>query len=222
MLRFLRLHPLFEADKGDAGGTPPPAAVASDPAAAFSSLMARSSDAAALARQLFEENYRHRDRIRELERSVPAQGAVVLSADDATRWQAYQALGQPADVQKGITEGKTLKRDLELRDVASAAGYSVDVLRTLAGELAFEVRDEQKDNKAIKAVYVKVDGKDIPAETYASTAWAAFLPALKPPQAAAGAPNMGATNPLGGHGQTPPAAFDPKNPPSLHSIEWKT
>jgi hypothetical protein len=222
------LRPLFEADKGDptggTGGSPAPAAAsAGDPMAAFQNLLNRSSDAAALARQLFDENYRYRDRVRELERQVPAQGAVILSADEAALWQSYKQLGAPADVQKVITEGKTLKRDLELRDVASAAGYSVDVLRTLAGELAFEVRDEQKDNKPVKAVYVKVDGKDIPAETYAAQQWAAFLPALKPAQQSqAGAPAVGATNPAGSRGQTPPPAFDPQNPPRLSSIQWKT
>jgi hypothetical protein len=227
----IRLHPLFNADPGAGGGAPPapapapaPAPSGSDPLAAFQNLMARAgSDAAALARQLFDENYRYRDRIRELEKTAPAQGAVVLSADDAAKWQAYQTLGAPADVQKTIEAGKTLQRDLELRDVAAAAGYSTDVLRTLAGDLAFEVRDEQKDNKPVKAVYVKVDGKDIPIETHATAQWAAFLPALKPVQAGqAGAPAIGASNPVGSHGQTPPTPFDPKNPPSLHAIQWKT
>lgn len=37
-----------------------------------------------------------------------------------------------------------------------------------------------------------------------------------------GAPAMSATNPAAQRGATPPAPFDPKNPPTLHSIEWKT
>jgi hypothetical protein len=221
----LRLHSLFDPETGGGtggGGTQNPPA-GNDPAAAFSNLLARSSDAAALARQLFEENFRYRTELRDLQRQVPAQGAVVLTAEQAQAWTAYQQLGAPGDVQTAIQQGKTLKRDLELRDVASAANYSIDVLRTLAGELAFEVRDEQKDGKSVKAVYVKADGKDIPVETYATQQWAAFLPALQPtpPAGQVGAPHTGATNPPGTHGQTPPAKFDPKNPPRLSSIEWK-
>lgn len=231
-MRLFNLRPLFEADKGDGGGnqgggSPAPAAAsAGDPLAAFQRLLDRSgSDAASLARQLFDENYRYRDRIRELERSVPAQGAVVLSADDAKLWDAYKQLGAPGDVVKSLTEGRSLRRDLELRDVASAAGYNADVLRTLAGELGFEVKAETKDGKAVQTVYVKgADGQPTPLETYAAAQWAAFMPALRPAQAAgqAGAPNTGATNPAGSRGQTPPPAFDPQNPPKLSQIQWKT
>jgi hypothetical protein len=220
----LRLHPLFEADKGDAGGGSPAPAPAPDPLASFQNLLARSSSAEQLANRLFEENHSHRTRIRELEAKVPAQGAMVLTAEQAAQWQSYQQLGAPDQVQTTIQKAKKLERDLELRDVASAAGYSVDVLRTLAADLAFEVRDEQKDGKPAKAVYVKVDGKDIPAETYAAEQWAAFLPALKPAAVGQpGAPAIGPTNPLGNRGAPPPApAFDPNNPPSLFNYEWKT
>jgi hypothetical protein len=219
----LRLHPLFEGDAGGGtgGGTPPPPA--NDPAAAFSNLMARSSDAAALARQLFEENFRYRTELRDLQRQVPAQGAAVLTAEQAQAWQAYQQLGAPDQVQTTIQQAKKLQRDLELRDVAGVAGYSIDVLRTLAGELAFEVKDETKDGKAVKTVYVKgADGQAMPLETYAAAQWAAFMPALKPAQTAAGAPAIGATNPPGSHGATPPAQLDPKNPPKLSAIPWKS
>ncbi len=226
----IRLHPLYEADPGAPGGSPqnPPAPAppsGSDPTAAFQNLLARSSDAAALARQLFEENFRYRTELRDLQRQVPAQGAAVLTPEQAQAWAAYQQLGAPTDVQTAIAEGKNLKRDLELRDVAGAAGYSIEVLRTLAADLAFEVRDEQKDGKPIKAVYVKVDGKDIALETYAAEKWAAFLPALRPAaqaQGTSGAPPIGATNPAGSHGQQPAKPFDPKNPPKLSSIPWKS
>ena len=227
-MRTLRLHPLYEGDAGGGtGGNPQnptaPASAGGDPAAAFNNLMARSSDAAALARQLFEENFRYRTELREAQRQIPAQGAVVLSAEQAQAWQAYQGLGAPDQVQQTIAAHRTLQRDLELRDVAGATGYSLDVLRTLAADLAFEVRTEQKDGKPIKAVYVKVDNKDVPLETYATEKWAAFLPALRPAQAAGsqGAPNTGATNPVGLHGQQPPTRLDPKNPPRLTQIDWK-
>ena len=39
--------------------------------------------------------------------------------------------------------------------------------------------------------------------------------------APASAPNTGATNPAGSHGQQPARPFDPKAPPRLSQIEWK-
>lgn len=224
----LRLHPLFDGDaggnSGGTGGTPPPAApAASDPAAAFSNLMARSSDAAALARQLFEENFRYRTELREAQRQLPAQGAAVLTPEQAQAWAAYQALGAPDQVATNIQQAATLRRDLELRSVSDAAKVSFDVLKTLAGSLAFEVRSEQVNGAAANVVYVKdADGKDVPLDTYAAQQWAAFLPALRPAAAAAtGAPSTGASNPAAQRGTQPPPAFDPKNPPRLSSIDWK-
>lgn len=226
-MRF-HLHPLYEAEGGQGGaggngGQQPPAG--SDPLAAFQNLLNRSSDAAALARQLFDENYRYREQLRDAQRQVPAQGAVVLTPEQAQAWAAYQQLGAPTEVQTQVQQAQQLKRDLELRDVASAAGYSIEVLRTLAGDLAFEVKDETKDGKAVRTVYVTPQGgQATPLETYASTQWAAFLPALRPQAAAAGqtgAPAIGATNPAGAHGQQPPPAFDPKNPPRLSGYSWK-
>ncbi len=227
----IRLHPLFEGDSGGntggGGGTPPPAAppAPADPLAAFERLLNRSgSDGTQLARQLYEENFRHREQIRTLQGQLPAQGAAVLTPEQATAWQAYQALGAPDQVQATIAGHAALKRDLELRDVASASGYTLDVLRTLSGDLAFEVKDETKDGKAVKAVYVTPKGgQPTPIETYATEQWAAFLPALRPAAAAAaGAPALGASNPASVRGATPlPATFDPKNPPRLSSIDWK-
>lgn len=228
MLRHISsMRPFYEGDGGTpsgGSGTPPPAAppAASDPAAAFNNLMARSSDAAALARQLFEENFRYRTELREAQRQLPAQGAAVLTPEQAAAWQAYQALGAPDQVQTTIQQAQTLRRDLELRGVVDATGYTLDVLKTLAGDLAFEVRAETKDNQPIKAVYVKVDGKDIPIETYAAQQWAAFLPALRPAAAAAtGAPSTGPSNPAAQRGATPPPAYDPKRPVRLSDIDWK-
>lgn len=225
----LRLHPLFDGDAGGTtGGTgnpPPPATppAPSDPAAAFNNLMARSSDAAALARQLFEENFRYRTELREAQRQLPAQGAAVLTPEQSLAWAAYQQLGAPDQVQTTLQQAQQLRRDLELRSVSDATGYKFGVLKQLAGDVAFEVRDETKDNQPIKAVYVKVDGKDVPLETYASERWADFLPALKPAAAAAsGAPSLGASNPAAQRGAPPAAQFDPKNPPKLSSISWKT
>jgi hypothetical protein len=222
------LRPFYEGDAGGngGGGTPAPAAppAPANPSVAFANLMERSSDAASLARQLFEENFRYRTELRELQGRVPAQGAAVLTAEQAQAWAAYQQLGAPEAVATTIAAHGSLQRDLQIRDVAAASGYQLDVLRTLAADLAFEVKDETKDGKAVKTVYVTPKGgQATPLETYASEQWAAFLPALRPaaPAGQAAAPNTGATNPAASRGQTPQTAIDPKNPPRLSSISWK-
>lgn len=220
----IRLHPLFDGDGGGSSGsgTPPPAAPpAPDPLTAFQNLLARSSDAAALARQLFEENYRHREQIRTLQGQVPAQGAAVLTPEQAQQWQSYQQLGAPDQVQATIAAHGKLNRELELRSVADVGKVSYEVLTTLAGSLAFEVRDEQVNNQPAKVVYVKDGDKDVPLDQYAAQKWAAFLPALRPAAAAqTGAPATGATNPPAQRGAQQ-AQIDPKNPPRLSSIAWK-
>ena len=107
----IRLHPLFDGDGGSSGGGQQPPASGADPLAAFQRLLERTgSDAAQLARQLFDENYRHRERIRELERSVPAQGAAILTPEQAQAWQAYQQLGVPDQVQQTIQAHGALRR----------------------------------------------------------------------------------------------------------------
>jgi len=224
MLRHIAsLRPFYEGDGGGGGtGGQGGGTGGSDPTVAFQNLLARSSDAAALARQLFEENFRYRTELREAQGKIPAQGAAVLTAEQSLAWAAYQQLGAPDAVQTTIQQAAALKRDLEIRDVAAASGYTLDVLRTLAGDLQFEVRAETKDNAPVQAVYVKVDSKDVPVEQYATEKWAAFLPALKPAQAAQQqiAPNTGATNPATQRGAVP-QTFDPKNPPRLSDIPWK-
>lgn len=197
ILRVLsRLQPLREPDTGGGqGGQQPPAPAPGDPGGAgagdrqqLQGLLARhQGDAMAVIATLLAENHGLRDERRTLRGQLPAQGAAVLTPEQATAWQAYQQLGtieqltqQGQAAQTTAGELKTLKRDLELRDVAAAADYQLDVLRTLAGDLAFVVKDEQQDGKPVKTVAVKDGDKEIPLDDYAKARWAAFLPALRP------------------------------------------
>jgi hypothetical protein len=190
--RFFSLHPFREADAGGAGsgnqGGQGSAELDARIAQAVQGLLARNSgNSEAALGLLLREAHGYRERIRELEGQVPAQGSVVLTTEQGTTWQSYQQLGAPDALTAALKERetaqselKTIRRDLELRDVAAAAGYSLDVLRTLAGELSFVVKDEQKDGKAVKVVAVKDGDKETPIDEYAKAKWAAFLPALRP------------------------------------------
>lgn len=184
--RTHRLFPLlFEADTGISATTGTAAATnpVTDPTQAFQNALARNQgDAMALATRLFDENYQLRSRNREIQGLLPAQGAVVLPADQAATWQAYQQLGA-ADVvagqlqaaQAAATELASLKRSSHLQDVAQIAGYKPGVLATLAGDKELLIRGEG----SARTVAIKDGDREVALADYAKTQWADFLPALQ-------------------------------------------
>lgn len=193
---------LQEADSGGNNG----GGDSSDKAeAAFKRLLEKhNNDAAHVAGKLFDENYQYREKIRQLERQVaetqgklPADGTLVLSAEDSKRWQAYQTLGEPDAVKQGLDERTKLQGDLAvkereslLRSVADVTKWKPTVLSNLdriakaeGKELEFIVREVTVDGKPVKAAFVKEGDKETPAIDYATSAWADFLPALTTVQA---------------------------------------
>jgi hypothetical protein len=134
----------------------------------------QSGDASRVAELLYRENYDLRERNRQL--ALP-DGAVVLPPEQATRWQAYQALGEPDAVTQRLTAAEqaaaelaTLQQAERLRTSADAAGYRPTVLQRLAAGLALDLRDSGP---------VVLDGETaIPLATYAEREWADFLPSL--------------------------------------------
>lgn len=169
-------------------------------------------DAIRLAEKLADvqsDNYRLRDERRTLKQQladvagkVPADGTKVLTADDAKAFDAYVALGTPADIKsaldtKGTAEQEltTLKREKQIARVAEAAGFKASVLTTLAGDLDMQV-EPVKDGKPL--VYVVKDGEKTALADYATQHWADFLPALahgavQAPDINAGARGTGST-----------------------------
>lgn len=142
------------------------------------------NDAMAVVRLLYGDNYKLRDDLRNLRGKVPAEGAVVLSGDDAEAWAAYQKLGKPAAISQAVSEREqfqgeltTLRRAQTLRDVAEVEGVKYTVLAGLDKPgIAYEVKEA--DGK--RTATVTVDGKTQPFADYAATVWADYLPALKP------------------------------------------
>src|SRR5690348_11093557 len=67
---------------------------------------------------------RRREKIRELtekleaaEKGKPADGSVVLSSEEATRWKAYEALGKkPEEITAALTKGEEAVTKLALID----------------------------------------------------------------------------------------------------------
>jgi hypothetical protein len=172
----------------------------SDKDGAFQRLLDRyKNDGIAMAEKLFSENYAYRTQIRDLERQVlevqskaPAEGAIVLTGNDAQTWAAYQALGKPDELKQGLEEktqlqGKlqNMERETTLRTVAETVGYKAGVLANLdkiakaeGKALSFDVRETTVDGKTVKAAYVKDGDKELPLTEYATTNWADFIPAL--------------------------------------------
>jgi hypothetical protein len=147
------------------------------------------NDAMLMANELYRENFREResnrrlrDQVTELQGRIPAEGAHVLSADEAKLWTAYQAMGQPTELQQRIEQGQTaiqerdgLRRDTTIRQAADAAGYKPSVLARLAGDVALSVREADGKQEAL----VTVEGQQpVPLTEYAQQHWADFLPAL--------------------------------------------
>lgn len=179
---------LNEADKGTGTGDLPASVLRS-----FESLLERHGNSATVVAQLlFTENKELRDKARQLEGRLPADGALVLSGNDVTAWQAYQALGKPDELKQGLEERTQLQGQLSgaqradtLRTVAETVGFKPTVLTNLdrmakaeGKDLAFTVRDEQRDGKPVKVAYVKDGDKETVLTDYAQTNWADFLPSL--------------------------------------------
>lgn len=119
---------------------------------------------------LERDNYKLRDRNRKLssdaeklKESVPQEGSIVLSADDAARWQAYTALGQPDELKTAVEtaekSGKALaklERERMMRAAADAYGYNPAALAKLPSlaEKSITLKQETVDNKQITRAYV--------------------------------------------------------------------
>lgn len=210
---------LYETRRGLFGGHAPlfdPGATTADPAAqgqgapqqqdggdsqlarSLQNLINRHGGADRTAELLFGENREYRARIRELEGQLPAAGTVVLTAEQAQAWQAYQQLGpDPAALRDRLTQGvQAIERETS-RTLADASGANPDVLadRLRVSGLRAEVRDIPAEGTTPARREVRVlnaEGQDQgELRAYATQHWAPFVPALYP--TAQGAQGQGIT-----------------------------
>ncbi len=195
----------------------------SNPAAAFQALLAKNNnDATGVASKLFDENYQLRVKNRELTDKAPKDGALVLSADDAKKWTAYEAIGiEPKELKKAsdkVLELEKTNKELagmetlrELADVGlDGSKLKLSVLKDQLTKfpdaaIRFETQKD-KDGKESKVAFIKHGDKESPFSTFAAENLADYLPALK--VSAEAAPivhgNTGDPNPAGG----PSSFFD--------------
>lgn len=176
---------------------------------------------------LERDNKKYRDRLKEardeLAKAKPADGTVVLTAEEAKRWEALQKIeGDPADIAKRLERGAQAETELtefrsrELdREAAEAVGYKATVLSDLRKTkgLAMEMRDavvEEKGKKVTKKLpHVRPSADEkaqwTPLREYAETQLKDYLPALA---AEGSGPDSGRTAP-----SWPPQRGEERKPP---------
>lgn len=127
--------------------------------------------------ELEGDNKKYRDEIKDLKAKPGVQDdAVVLTGDEAKRWDAVKALGKTpeeiaAELEKGTQAAARLadmERRQNARKAAEAAGLNPDAYIALPGALglSYEVRTEKVDGKDVSRAYVKgEDGKDAALST---------------------------------------------------------
>lgn len=184
---------------------PPPAA---DASRGYEAALAKhGNDSAAMARTIYADNEKLRSDLAAATAKVPGDGTVVLSKAEAARWTELGKLGGFDEVKTRLTQGveaigqvARFTREKLIASAAGAVGYDAEVLTSLAGDLAIEVKEEDKGGKKVKTAEVvaktKNDkGEEVETRTelgkYAEAHWAKFLPSLKP--GASARPQVGGT-----------------------------
>lgn len=207
-----RWFALFNDGGGDDGGPPGGGGGRSGAEASLTAFKAKwNNDLERAVAALFDDNYNLREKNRKLREQLDAaklpEGAVVLTKEQASDWEAYQKLGAPdALVKKEDLDAANAKiAALDARErhdtAAKELGWKGSVLHDLAESkgLHIEVRDETENGKAVKRVYTrpKADEKAplVLLEKHVSEHLADYLPALKEKPAGPAIPPMG---PAGG------------------------
>jgi hypothetical protein len=185
------LHITGDGDNGG-GGAP-------DPAAAFQRMLEKNNqDGVKLASTLFDENFRYRQTIREMKEQMPKDGAIVLTAEQAKKWEAYEALGQePKDIKKSLDKIPDLEKTSKelgsmenLRELAEigldGSKLKVPVLKDLIlnkfPDAVFRFVDEKdKDGNQVRNAYIKAtaDGQETSFKDFSDQNLTDYLPALK-------------------------------------------
>lgn len=157
----------------------------------FLALNQSPADITAKFGKLEKDNQKQRDEIRERDeklKALPAEGAKVLTKEEAEEWEAFQALKlKPKQVEETVAERDTLKAKVEEREKRDAlskavategwADESIPVLHKLLGSVPLELKTEDvevtKDGKKTKESkpvgYVTVEGKAVRLSAWAES-----------------------------------------------------
>ena len=162
-----------------------------NPAEAYQNLLKKhNDDANAVALKLFGENFDLRGTIRDLKKSQPTEGAVILTAEEARKWNAFNELGkEPKDIKASLdklpnleTENQRLSKRDSLRDIA-ATGWDLELLEQQlekypTATVAVKKVKGEKDEETPTA-FITVDGKESSLEEFGKENFPKLLPVLK-------------------------------------------
>ncbi len=163
------------------------------------------------------ENYRYREQRRELQDEVKAlkanqrpEGATILTGDEATAYDAYKALGKPAEIKTRLDERDTLatevttaKRDGTLRDAAQRYGYDYEALRAHSGDLPLTPYEVQEDGKAVTKYRIGAGDQQADVAEWVGKQPAYVARALAVTTGGQGQQSSGVRYPAQGSGQPP-------------------
>lgn len=177
---------------GGGGVTDPPAPPVSKPdlKKTADDLVAKHGTANEAVHVLLGEAYKLRDSNRELKKQLPADGSIVLTADEGKALNAYKALGKPEEIATNLTAGTAavakvaaFLREKIHHKAAELCKFVPAVLGTLAEKDGLELvigTGKDKAGKDVETASVKGEGeKTTPLAEYAEAHWKPFLPALK-------------------------------------------
>ncbi len=203
---------LLDPTAGDGGSTEGGAAGGNDEGvlakltASLEALTKRHGSSDAVAMQLLRETHDLREKNRQLRDRVPADGSLVLSAEDAKHWQAYQTLGKPADLSSALSERGQYKAELDglrrarlIDEAATIAGFKPTVLATLVKADGIELTIGTPDDRGVRTVTVKDGDKNVPLAEFALSRWKDHLPALRAAPQSPGTPGRDTPTPIPGH-----------------------
>lgn len=202
-----------------------PSTLQANPAEAYQKLLAKyDNNAGELALKLFGENYELREKNRELAKRVPTDGAKVLTADEAARFQAFTELGvEPQEIKASLAKipelektAKELSQMENIREASALHGYKPGALKKLMADFpdaTFEFKTEKdKDGKEAKVAFIRNGDKESPLTEFAEANFDAdLLPALK---AAAEPPQIK----TGNSADPPPALGSAESPADKHAM----
>lgn len=123
----------------------------------------------------------YQQQVRDLERRIPGEGAVVLDATQAALWQRYQQLGAPDALEQERTGLRTEVTDLRVAKAASIAGLKESGIRKLGGNILGNISIRAVDQNGTQAeqAFVKVGEQEMTLADYAAQQWPEFLSSLK-------------------------------------------
>lgn len=175
------------------GGAATPPAPAPTPAPDLNKLFkdalkSHDSDAAKLAREIFEDRARLQADLEATKAKLPTEAQRVISADDHALYQMYRAMGTPADIDERIKELADHKTKLAALEheracvkACESLGWDPKVFSALKGVDQLAITWKQVLNRAGKhddVPHVKDGETDVPLKDWAEKQWPHLMDAL--------------------------------------------